>query len=123
MTVVEPLNLPLLPTADDAMAIILLPGLKRSELKKWDYEINDEENVLEIHCYYGGFTEEGELDAVRYPVQLNEEKRKRVESLERLFPMNPLEVDLEDYFDEERADELRKFFKQLENKYGRDFEP
>ncbi|MFB6346488.1 MAG: hypothetical protein ABEK50_12070 [bacterium] len=116
----EPLNLPLLPTADDKMAIILLPGLDRSKLKKWDYEVDEENDIMEVQCYYGGFTESGNLDAITYPVKLDDEKLERIEKLERLFPMNPLEVNLEDYFDEQRADELRRFFKQLENKYGRD---
>lgn len=119
----EPLNLPLLPTADEGMAIILLPGLKRSELKKWNYEIDEDENVMEVACYYGGFTEEGEIDAIRYPVKLDDDKRNKIENLDRLFPMNPLEVDLEDYFEPDRADEMRRFFKRLENKYGREFGP
>lgn len=115
----EPLNLPLLPTADDGMAIILLPGLDRSKLKKWNYEIDEDEDVMVLSCYYGGFTDEGEIDAVKYPIRLDDEKRERIEELDRLFPMNPLEIDLEDYFEPEEADEMRRFFKQLENKYGR----
>jgi hypothetical protein len=117
--VMEPLDLPILPTGDEGTFIVLLPGLDRSSMKKCDYEIDEEEDLLTIQCYYGGFTEENEVDGVTYPVRLNDERRERLESHERLLPMNPLEVNLEDYFDTEEAKKLRLFFKQLENKYGR----
>ena len=115
----EPLDLPILPTGDEGTFIGLLPGLDRSAMKKCDYEINEDEDLLTIHCYYGGFTDDNEVDGVTYPVKLNDERCERLASHERLLPMNPLEVDLEDYFDPEEAKKLRLFFKQLENKYGR----
>jgi hypothetical protein len=115
----EPLNLPLLPTAEEGTYLVLLPGLRRSELKKWDYEVDEENDLLKITCLYGGLDESGNVNGVEYPIKLDENKREQLENLETLHPMNPLEVDLEDYFDEDTAREMRLFFKQLENKYGR----
>jgi hypothetical protein len=114
----EPLNLPLLPTAEEGTYLVLLPGLRRSELKKWDYEVDEENDLLRITCLYGGLDESGNVNGVEYPIKLDENKREQLENLETLHPMNPLEVDLEDYFDEDTAREMRLFFKQLENKYG-----
>lgn len=115
----ESLNLPLLPTGEEGTFIVLLPGLDRSSLKKWTYEIDDSRDLLTVECYYGGFTEDGEIDGVTYPVSLDDQKREKLDDLETLHPMNPLEVDLEDYFDPGEAKKMRLFFKQLENKYGR----
>lgn len=115
----EPLNLPLLPTAEEGTFLVLLPGLRRSKLKKWDYEVDEENDLLRITCLYGGLDESGNVNGVEYPIKLDENKREQLENLETLHPMNPLEVDLEDYFDEDTAREMRLFFKQLENKYGR----
>lgn len=115
----EPLNLPLLPTGEEGTYLVLLPGLRRSELKKWDYEIDEEDDLLRVTCLYGGLDDSGNVDGVEYPIQLDERKYEQLESLNTLHPMNPLEVNLDDYFDEKNAREMRLFFKQLENKYGR----
>ncbi len=115
----EPINLPLLPTGEEGTYIVLLPGLRRSELKKWDHEIDEENDLLRITCLYGGLDDSGNVDGVEYPIKLNERKYEQLENLDSLRPMNPLKINLDDYFDEENVREMQLFFKQLENKYGR----
>lgn len=114
----EPIDLPLLPTGEENTFIVLLPGLNRSKLKKCEYEVDDENEILKISCLYGGLKEDGEINGVTYPIQLNENKKDQIKNLRKIYPMNPLEVNLESYFEPEQADEMRRFFKQLENKYG-----
>jgi hypothetical protein len=118
----ESLNLPILPTGDDETYLVLLPGLDRSNLKNWDYEYDDSEDLLTITCIYGGLTSEGEVDGVTYPVEMGEEIVSEIGDFENLRPINPLEVDLEQYVGPDEADKMRLFFKQLENKYGRSME-
>lgn len=115
----EPVNLPILPTGEDNTYIALLPGLDRSELKKCEYELNEHDNLLEIRCLYGGLDSEGNIDGVTYPIKVDDHRMDELKNIQKLYPMNPLEVDLDEYFEEENIDEMLRFFKQLEVKYGR----
>lgn len=118
----EPIKLPLLPTGEDNTLIVLLPGLDRSNLKKCEYNLDEDTNLLTVTCLYGGLNEEGEIDGVTYPIEIDEETTPKVRKMEKLYPMNPLDVDLEEYFDPEEADQIRLFLKKLENRYGRSIE-
>lgn len=113
----EPLNLPILEAQEDNEYFILLPGLDRYRMKKWDWEKQD--GVLVVEVYYGGIDEDGNIRATRYPIELTEEKEVLLSASERLIPMNPLDVDFERWFDEDEAEEYEEFFRELDDRFQR----
>jgi hypothetical protein len=114
----EPLNLPILEAQEDGAYFVLLPGLDRFQMKKWDWE--KEDGVLVVEVYYGGFDEEGNIRGTRYPIELTEEKEVLLSASERLIPMNPLDVEFERYFDEDEAEEYESFFRELDERFRDD---
>lgn len=112
----EPLNLPLLEAEEDGDYFVLLPGLDRHRMKKWDW--SKEDGVLVVEVYYGGFDDRGNIRATRYPIELSEEKEVLLNRADRLIPVNPLDVDFERYFDEEEAEEFEQFFQQLDQRFS-----
>ena len=114
----EPLNLPLLEAQDDGEYFILLPGLDRYRMKKWDW--TKEDGVLVVEVYYGGFDEDGNIRATRYPIELTEEKEVLLAAADRLIPVNPLDVEFERWFDEEEAREYETFFRDLDERFQRE---
>lgn len=110
----ELLNLPILPAEEDDEFFVLLPGLDRGELKKWQATWSEESLLVEV--YYGGIDEEGNLRANRYPIRWPEGWDHTEEDV-RLIPVNPIDVNFKRYFDEDEAQKYKEFFEELEEKF------
>lgn len=111
----EPLNLPLLEADEEGEYFVLLPGLDRFQMKKWDWR--KEEGLLVVEVYYGGFDDRGNLRGTRYPIELSQEKEQILDDARKLIPINPLDVEFERYFDDEEARDYEQFFRELDDRF------
>jgi len=110
----ELLNLPILPGETEEEFFVLLPGLNRDRMKKWEATWRQDSLLIEV--YYGGFDQEGNLRGSRYPIKWPEGWEESEETV-RLIPVNPTNVNFERYFDEDEAQEYEEFFRTMEEKF------
>lgn len=84
----EPVPLPVLSVGDaPGTALVFLPGVNVDRLERVSFEVEDD--VLNITCFY----DEEAGQTFEYPVQVTDENRDTIQSMERLAVMNPSEVE------------------------------
>ncbi|MFB6346309.1 MAG: hypothetical protein ABEK50_11130 [bacterium] len=84
----DPVPLPVI-SVDDApgTALVMLPGVSMERLEQVSFEVDD--NILHITCIY----DEEQDQTFQYDVEITEENRETIESMERLAVMNPSDVE------------------------------
>lgn len=108
----EGLDIPLIPAGDpeEGNFSIFLPGLDSDELQEAGYEYNEAENLLEILCVYGE-TEDGEMIADKYPVNVSDVPESFLTNLNQVQVLSIDDWEPEELAeDEEFLEELRNLF-------------
>lgn len=114
------LQLPLIPlgSEDSGEFLIFLPGVRTDELLEVGFEVDEEEELLQIACIYDE-DEDGNPLGNSYPIEINETNRRQIENLEKLVVLHPDDQDVEELSDDpqiqEDLEELFEHIRQLED--------
>lgn len=114
------LQLPLIPlgSEDSGEFLIFLPGVRTDELLEVGFEVDEEEELLQIACIYDE-DEDGNPLGNSYPIEINETNRRQIENLEKLVVLHPDDQDVEELSDDPQIqgdlEELFEHIRQLED--------
>lgn len=109
------LQLPLIPlgTEESGEFLLFLPAVRTDELLEVGYEVNEEEDLLQVACIYDE-DEEGNPMGNSYPIEINESNRRQIENLEKLVVLHPDDQDVEELSDDPQIqDDLKDLFNHI----------
>lgn len=109
------LQLPLIPIGEEGsgQSLVFLPGVRSDELEGVDFEVDEDEEILFVHCIYGE-NDQGEPVGDSYPIEVNEFNRDQIDQLDELGVLHPDDVEPEELTeDEEIQEELSGLFKEI----------
>lgn len=110
----DPVPLPVISVEDaPGTALVMLPGVNMEDLEHVSFEVG--EDVLHITCFYD---EDGD-QRFEYDVEITDENRGTIESMERLAVMNPSDVEPRKLTsDPEQVKRLRNVMKEVKSITG-----
>lgn len=109
------LQLPLIPIGEQGsgQSLLFLPGVRSDQLDGVDFEVDQEEEILFVHCIYGE-NEDGEPVGDTYPIAINEFNRNQIDQLDELGVLHPDDVEAEELTDDpEIQEELEGLFEEI----------
>ncbi|MFB6346286.1 MAG: hypothetical protein ABEK50_11010 [bacterium] len=119
------LQLPLIPLGSEESGefLLFLPAVRTDELLEVGFEVNEEENLLQVACIYDE-DEEGNPVGNSYPIEINENNQRQIDQLEKLVVLHPDDQDVEELSDDPQIqDDLEELFthiRQLENELSQE---
>jgi hypothetical protein len=85
----EPVELPLLPSHDEGEAYLFIPGFDGENTQTVEFQVDWDRAVLNVFLYEGEDDEDQEMEGMRVPVLIDEERMPLVQEMHRLYVTDP----------------------------------
>lgn len=84
----DPVQLPLLPSHEEGTCYLFVPGLQEDEIKGVEFQVDWDRAVLDVFLYEEE-DENRELEGVRIPVMIDEDRMGMVRDMTQLYVTEP----------------------------------
>lgn len=92
----EAVELPLVDAVENGLVFLLMPGYDPDEYQGIQFELFQEEGLLNVYCYESGYVEDGDCEGVVFPVALTDQNLSAVDNLQTLRVIDPNSVEPDD---------------------------
>lgn len=89
----QAVELPLVDAGEEGLVYLLMPGFEEDAFQGIQFEVFEEEGILNVYCYESGFEEPADCEGMVYPIALTEGNLPVVENLETLRVVDPNELE------------------------------
>lgn len=83
------MELPLVDGEEEGLVYLLMPGFKEEAIQGIQFEVFEEEGLLNVYCYESGFEEPEDCEGTVYPIALTDNNLTVVDNLETLWIVDP----------------------------------
>lgn len=112
----EPVELPLLPSNEEGVCYLFLPGFEEDEVKGVEYQVDWDRAVMNVYLYEGE-NDDKEIEGVRVPVIIDEENTNMVQDMTTLYVTDPRKISPGDVGEDDYLLLKEEFERWKENHY------
>ena len=86
---VQAVDLPLVDGEEDGLVYLLMPGFEDDAIQGIQFEVFEEEGLLNVYCYESGFEEAEDCEGMVFPIALTDNNLPVAQNLETLRIVDP----------------------------------